>query len=58
MCDLTQNLVISCASNKDAWPLPTEMIMRAKDELDSLKFGGEVVNDIGYEDDTVILAES
>ena len=36
----------------------TEMIMRSIDDMEGIKVGGHVINNLRYADDTVIIAES
>ena len=38
--------------------LYTEMIMRSIDDMEGIKMGGHVINNLRYADETVIISES
>ena len=55
---IKQGLRQECLASRHQFALYTEIIMRAINELDGFKIGGQVVSNLRYAYDSIILAES
>ena len=55
---IKQGVRQGCVASPHLFALYTEMIMRSIDDMGGIKIGGNVINNLRYADDTVIIAES
>ena len=56
--EIQQGVRQGCVASPHLFALYTEMIMRTLDTMDGFKIGGQILNNIRYADDTVLIAES
>ena len=55
---IKQGVRQGCVASPHLFVLYTEMTMRSIDDMEGIKMGGHVINNLRYADDTVIIAES
>ena len=55
---IKQGVLQGCVASPHLFVLYTEMIMRSINDMEGIKMGGHVINNLRYADDTVIIAES
>ena len=55
---IKQGVRQGCVASPHLFALYTEMIMRSINDMEGIKMGGHVINNLRYADDTVIIAES
>ena len=58
MVDIKRGVRQGCVLSPNLFTLYGEVILREIEELDGLRIGGRVLNNIRYADDTVLVAES
>ena len=58
MGDFKRGVRQGCVLSPDLFTLYGEVILREIEEVDGLKIGGRVLNNIRYADDTVLVADS
>ena len=55
---IKQGVRQGCVASPHLFALYTEMIMRSINDMEGIKMGGHVINNLRYADNTVIIAES